>query len=351
MTARPLDLVLAVRDLCRPCLAGWRVRPAGTRHTAMIPLRDGDAWERQMTDIPDRGLRPISGGRDAADQDPESDPVTGRMTTGHEWDGIRELNTPLPKWWVYTFFATIVFAIGYCVLYPSVPASRPHEGPARLQHADGAEPADRDGNEAQRASALARIRTPRLTRSGGIPSCWPLRRPAARRPSRKLRRPATGPAAPALQGFPALADDEWLWGGKLDRYPADHRSWNAQRQRDAAIRRCRASADGMLTPRRSCGRRLRAVPVRPPQADARTAKGPRSSRRTAPPATARRRGQPGDGRARLADGMWLYGGDRAAIVRRSRYARNGSMPAWGERLDPATIKMLTLYVHALGGGK
>ena len=51
----------------------------------------------------------------------EKDPVTGTETTGHEWDGIRELNTPLPKWWLYTFYACIAFAAVYAVLYPSVP--------------------------------------------------------------------------------------------------------------------------------------------------------------------------------------------------------------------------------------
>ena len=42
----------------------------------------------------------------------ELDKVTGRTTTGHEWDGIKELNTPLPRWWVLTFYATILWAIG-----------------------------------------------------------------------------------------------------------------------------------------------------------------------------------------------------------------------------------------------
>ena len=51
----------------------------------------------------------------------EKDTLSGRDTTGHEWDGVKELNTPLPTWWVYTFYATIVFAVVYCILYPSWP--------------------------------------------------------------------------------------------------------------------------------------------------------------------------------------------------------------------------------------
>src|SRR5581483_8709445 len=51
----------------------------------------------------------------------EIDHVTGRATTGHEWDGIKELNTPLPRWWVWTFYVTILWAVGYWVVYPAWP--------------------------------------------------------------------------------------------------------------------------------------------------------------------------------------------------------------------------------------
>ena len=54
----------------------------------------------------------------------EIDPVTGQPTTGHVWDGIRELNRPLPRWWLWTFYATIIFSLVYVVLYPAVPLLR-----------------------------------------------------------------------------------------------------------------------------------------------------------------------------------------------------------------------------------
>ena len=49
------------------------------------------------------------------------DPITGAQTTGHEWDGLQELNTPLPRWWLWLFYATIIWAIGYWIVYPSWP--------------------------------------------------------------------------------------------------------------------------------------------------------------------------------------------------------------------------------------
>ena len=51
----------------------------------------------------------------------ETDAVTGTVMTGHVWDGIRELNTPLPRWWLWLFYATIVWSIGYWIVYPSWP--------------------------------------------------------------------------------------------------------------------------------------------------------------------------------------------------------------------------------------
>src|SRR5690242_4395861 len=56
----------------------------------------------------------------------EKDSISGQDTTGHEWDGVKELNTPLPTWWVYTFYATIVFAVVYSVLYPAIPSLSGH---------------------------------------------------------------------------------------------------------------------------------------------------------------------------------------------------------------------------------
>ncbi|MFN5573848.1 MAG: cbb3-type cytochrome c oxidase N-terminal domain-containing protein, partial [Bradyrhizobium sp.] len=51
----------------------------------------------------------------------EVDSVSGTATTGHAWDGIKELNTPLPRWWVITFYITIIWAIGYWIVYPAWP--------------------------------------------------------------------------------------------------------------------------------------------------------------------------------------------------------------------------------------
>ena len=57
------------------------------------------------------------------------------------------------------------------------------------------------------------------------------------------------------------------------------------------------------------------------------------------------------GAPNLADAIWLYGGDKGDVVQSISMSRAGAMPAWTDRLDEATIKQLTIYVHSLGGGQ
>lgn len=283
---------------------------------------------------------------------PERDPVTGRLTTGHQWDGIRELNTPLPKWWVYTFLVTILFAIGYCVLFPAIPFLHDHTV-GLLGYTTRSE-LDRDlaaTVEQQRAMRL-RIavapfetvrRDPQLfafAEAGGAAAfadnCAPCHR-------------AGGAGAP---GFPNLTDDVWLWGGKLADIAQTiiHGIRNSDPDsRQSAMPRF--GLDNMLTP---------------PQIDA-----------VADYVTSLRAGHPANGTAGAkvfgdncavchgpnGEGkrevgapplnlpITLYGSDKATVVDVVTRARNSSMPAWGQRLDPVTIKMLAVYVHALGGGE
>ncbi len=146
---------------------------------------------------------------------PERDPVTGRSTTGHEWDGIRELNTPLPKWWLYTWLASIVFAIGYCVLFPAIPFLHHHTNgllgystrTTLTRDLAAAAAAQSTMRRRIAAASLAAIRRdPELfafAQAGGAAAfadnCVPCHR-------------AGGAGAP---GFPNLTDDVWLWGGTL----------------------------------------------------------------------------------------------------------------------------------------
>lgn len=281
----------------------------------------------------------------------DRDPVTGASTTGHEWDGIRELNTPLPKWWVYTFIASIIFAIGYCILFPAIPGLHSHTDGTlgystrtELSRDLSAAAAEQAAMRARLAAAsLADIRhDPQMlafAETGGkavfADNCVPCHR-------------AGGAGAP---GFPNLGDDVWLWGGKLD--DIQQTITHGVRNSDTDSRQSqmpRFGLDGLLTAT---------------QIDL-VADYVASLRNGAPTAgegakifadnCAVCHGELGQGNRDvgappLATKISLYGSDKATTVDVIARARNSSMPAWGARLDPVTIKMLTVYVHALGGGE
>ena len=155
--------------------------------------------------------------RNPADQEPDVDALTGTATTGHEWDGIRELNTPLPRWWLWLFYATIVWAVGYWIVYPAWPlVSSYTKGAFRWQSRD-AVVSDLDALKAQRGPMVEKLRSASLQEIASDPT---LARFCARaglaRLSRENCAPCHGAGGGGAEGYPNLNDDEWLWGGKLD---------------------------------------------------------------------------------------------------------------------------------------
>lgn len=150
----------------------------------------------------------------------EIDSVTNVETTGHEWDGIKELNNPLPRWWLYTFYACIVFAIGYAVYYPAIPliegATQGISGTTTRGelHQEMAEV------EAGRADMLEQIRGMDV---GEIQANPELARFAAAGGASAFKvycSQCHGSGAQGAAGYPNLNDDDWLWGGSIDQIAA-----------------------------------------------------------------------------------------------------------------------------------
>ncbi len=144
------------------------------------------------------------------------DEISGTETTGHEWDGIRELNTPLPRWWVWTFYATIVFAIGYMIWYPAIPlihgATPGLSGwtsRGALQQTLSAAEAAQAGNLSKLAKlSLADIRKDQALDQFAV---------AGGHSAFKVYcSPCHGSGAQGSPGYPNLNDDDWLWGGTPD---------------------------------------------------------------------------------------------------------------------------------------
>jgi cytochrome c oxidase cbb3-type subunit 3 len=281
----------------------------------------------------------------------EKDALSGRDTTGHEWDGVTELNTPLPTWWVYTFYATIAFAVVYCALYPSWPWFDSHTDgllgySSRVQLAR-----ELDVQAKARSVVVDRIRSTPLDALAKDPALFNFAMAGGRSAFQTNCLPCHGAGGAGSTGFPNLVDDDWLWGGSLDQIYAtiQHGIRNADDKSRASMMP-RFGADGVLS-----GPQVAAVTDYVLSLSGR-GKATAESAKLFQDQCAACHGPEGKGNQELGapnltDGIWLYGGDREQIHRSIFFAHNGSMPAWVDRLDDATLKMLAIYVHSLGGGR
>lgn len=288
----------------------------------------------------------------------EKDAVTGQETTGHEWDGIKELNTPLPKWWLYTFIATCVWALVWVVLYPSVPGITGYFHGILGYSTRAGVTAEVQAQAAQRNVVMDRIRTKPTAAVRDDPELLAMAMNVGRITFANNCQPCHGQGGGGQIGYPALAGDAWIWGGKLADIEHTITVGVRSAHPDArATAMPRFGADGLLKPEE-----IQAV------ADyVMTLYGASPAAPVAAPAAARGRalftdncaachGENGEGKRdmgapALRAAVHLYGSDRATVVAQITAPRLGVMPNWNARLDEATIRSVALYVHALGGGE
>ena len=291
----------------------------------------------------------------SVDKDHHVDAVTGTATTGHEWDGIHELNTPLPRWWLWVFYATIVWAIGYWIVYPAWPlvASYSH-GLFRWQSRE-AIVTDIAELTALRGPMTARLAAASLEEILADPILLDFARAQGRRAFGDNCAPCHGAGGGGAKGYPNLNDDDWLWGGKLAdisrtiqfgiraTHPDTRQSQMPAFGRDGLLKRPEIESVADFV------RSLSKLPVDPKANLALGAKVFADN-------CASCHGEKGQGNREfgapnLTDGIWLYGSGREAIIEVISNGRNGVIPAWAGRLDDTTIKALTVYVHTFGGGE
>ncbi|MGB3809477.1 MAG: cytochrome-c oxidase, cbb3-type subunit III [Parvibaculum sp.] len=287
------------------------------------------------------------------------DEVTGVETTGHEWDGIRELDYPLPKWWLYIFYACIVWSVGYWILMPAWPyfwngAWRYTEGTIGYSQRNVVA-GELNAAVAGRADVLKQIAETPLEEVVKNDSLMEVALAGGKAAFGDNCAPCHGSGAQGSKGFPNLNDDEWLWGGKLAdiqltithgiRWEADDNTRQNQMPRfldDGMLQRVQVNdvAEYVLS-----------LSGQTENAEAVTRGAAVFEQQCISCHGADGKGNQELGAPNLTDAIWLYGGDRASIVQTVAHGRSGVMPAWGGRLDAGTIKELTLYVHSLGGGK
>ena len=136
-------------------------------------------------------------------------------TTGHEWDGIHELNTPLPRWWLWLFYATIIWAVGYWIVYPSWPLLTSYSKGVLGWHARSAVVSDLAALQAQRGPMIARLEATPLADIESTPQLLDFARALGRAAFADNCAPCHGAGGGGARGYPNLTDDDWLWGGTL----------------------------------------------------------------------------------------------------------------------------------------
>jgi cytochrome c oxidase cbb3-type subunit III len=283
------------------------------------------------------------------------DHVSGTSTTGHEWDGIKELNTPLPRWWLITFYLTIVWAIGYWVVYPAWPLITSYTT-GLFGYSTRADVAVELANlEKIRGEKMVKLAATPLAEIEKDPALLALARARGKAAFGDNCAPCHGSGGAGAKGYPNLNDDEWIWGGKLEQIEQTiqfgARSGNPKAHEGAMLA---FGKDGVLKPAEivTVANYVRALSglSTSPGYDAAAGK------KIFADNCVSCHGDTGKGNQELGapdltDKIWLYGSEEATLVETITNGRAGVMPAWAGRLDPATIKALAVYVHSLGGGK
>src|SRR5271157_4263818 len=148
------------------------------------------------------------------------DAATGTATTGHDWDGIKELNTPLPKWWLYILYATMIWAFGYWILYPAIPLPGGHTSGLLGWSSRGAVTADLQDLAAQRSAMVNLLNKSTLQQINADPKLAEFACAYGRSAFGNNCAPCRGSGGQGSKGYPNLNADRWLWGGTLDQIQA-----------------------------------------------------------------------------------------------------------------------------------
>ena len=283
------------------------------------------------------------------------DHATGTAKVGHEWDGIEELDTPLPRWWLWTFYASIVFALVYVVLYPAIPMLHSASAGTLGWSSRGLLAEDMAHQKAEHKAVQDAIAATPITALAANPA---LQRAAIEGGHAAFKVNCVqchGSGAAGGKGYPNLNDDDWLWGGDLETIQQTLMHGIRQPGDDATRTSLMPSfgRDGILKASevQDVVSHVRALSKQEPAGAAARRGAQIFANNCAVCHGAAGEGNRNLGAPKLSDKIWLYGGDRAALTETVTNAHAGVMPAWNGRLDAVTIKMLAVYVHSLGGGE
>ncbi|MEZ5911705.1 MAG: cytochrome-c oxidase, cbb3-type subunit III [Paracoccaceae bacterium] len=276
-------------------------------------------------------------------------------TTGHEWDGIEEYNNPLPRWWLWTFYATIIWSVGYTIAYPAWPLVQSSTA-GLLGYSTRAEvAAEIERFDAANAGLEQKLAAADLATAKDDAELNQFAVSAGAAVFKTWCAQCHGSGASGAVGYPNLVDNDWLWGGDVE---AIHQtvSYGIRATDNDETRYSempRFGADELLD-EAQIGQVVNYVlQLSGQDHDAGLASEGATvfADNCAACHMEDGSGDRAQGAPNLADAIWLYGGSAEAITDSVVNARFGVMPSWTTRLSEADIRSVALYVHQLGGGE
>ena len=275
-------------------------------------------------------------------------------TTGHSWDGIEEYNNPLPRWWLYTLYACIIWAIGYTILYPAWPMIN-GATPGLLGWSTRGDVAAEIAKVDERNSEIeGKLVAAELTEIATTPELNSYAVNAGAAIFQTWCAQCHGSGANGATGFPNLLDDDWLWGGDIEaiHFTITHGVRNEDSE-DARFSEMPAFGKDYLEPEEIDQVVHHVLKIADEDHDAELAGlgAVIFEDHCASCHGDEGKGDRDQGAPDLTDAIWLYAGDEATIRETVTFARFGVMPAWTTRLSESDIRAVATYVHQLGGGE
>lgn len=281
--------------------------------------------------------------------EPRIDELTGRETMGHDFDGIEELNNPMPRWWLISFYLLIIWGIGYTIAYPAWPMISGATSGLLGYSTRGEVAADINAHDAANSDLVTALLSQDMAEFDPQSD---LHRYAAARGGAVFRAQCSqchGAGAAGGLGYPNLLDNDWLWGGSLEQIAYSIRH-GIRNQTDDEAHYSEMPAFKDILQADEIAAIAGFIPTLP-QADWDSDAALLFADNCASCHGDKGTGDRELGAPNLADAIWLYGGDPDALVATITHSRFGVMPAWGQRLSEEDVRAVATYVHTLGGGE
>ncbi len=277
-------------------------------------------------------------------------------TTGHQWDGIEEFNNPLPRWWLWTFYVTIIWAVAYTIAYPAWPMVTRATGGVLGWSSRGELANEIAAVDEANAAINAKLASADLAAVTDDPELYSyaVSAGAAVYLTWCAQCHGAGAAGVAAAGYPNLLDDDWLWGGDVDAIYLTIKH-GIRNEEDDDARYSEMPAFGEILEPEDLSAVVNYV-MTLSGAEPRDPSQLELGAQVYADNCAACHGEDGtgdrnQGAPNLTDAIWLYGGDYDTVAETVIYSRRGVMPAWAGRLTEAEIRAAAIYVHQLGGGE